>query len=63
MSCYVAHWAMPSPVEQTARTFSLQLDGIFYDLPAWGDEPITQDIESLCAMVATSALATRPSTP
>ena len=49
-------------VERTARSFSLQLDGIFYALPARRDERIAQDIENLCAIVASSALATKPST-
>jgi hypothetical protein len=37
--------------------------GIVYALPARGDERIAPDIESLRAIVGSSALATRPSTP
>jgi AcrR family transcriptional regulator len=38
-------------VAQTARAISLQLDGIFYASQARGDNHITQDLESLCAIV------------
>ena len=44
-------------VAQTARAFSLQLDGIFYASQARGDERIAQDIEHLCAMVLSPALS------
>jgi len=44
-------------VAQTARAFSLQLDGIFYASQARGDERIAQDIENLCAIAASPALA------
>jgi hypothetical protein len=37
--------------------------GVIYALPARGDERIALDIESLCAIVGRSALATRASTP
>jgi AcrR family transcriptional regulator len=50
-------------VVQTARAFSLQLDGIFYASQARGDEHIAQDIASLCAIAAGPALAKRPGAP
>jgi AcrR family transcriptional regulator len=39
-------------IEQTSRAISLQLDGIFYASQARGDNHITQDLENLCAIVA-----------
>jgi TetR/AcrR family transcriptional regulator, cholesterol catabolism regulator len=39
-------------IEQTARAISLQLDGIFYASQARGDDRIAQDLENLCAIVA-----------
>jgi AcrR family transcriptional regulator len=47
----------PVNVAATARAFSLQLDGIFYASQARGDERIEQDIEHLCSIVASPALA------
>jgi AcrR family transcriptional regulator len=44
-------------VEQTARALSLQLDGIFYASQARGDTRIMRDIENLCGIVASPALA------
>ncbi len=46
----------PVDVVQTARAFSLQLDGIFYASQARGDERIAQDIASLCAIAEGPAL-------
>lgn len=42
----------PVDVTCTARTFSLQLDGIFYASPVRGDAHVAQDIADLCAMAA-----------
>jgi len=50
-------------VRQTARALSLQLDGIFYASQARGDERIKQDIENLCDIVKSLALAAAPVTP
>ncbi len=47
----------PVDVVQTARAFSLQLDGIFYASQARGDERIAEDIASLCAIAEGPALA------
>ena len=44
-------------VAATARAISLQLDGIFYASQARGDARIEQDIERLCTIVASPALA------
>jgi len=50
----------PVNVAATARAFSLQLDGIFYASQARGDERIAQDIENLCSIIASPALAATP---
>jgi AcrR family transcriptional regulator len=47
----------PVNVQITARAFSLQLDGIFYASQARGDASIEQDIENLCSIAASPALA------
>ncbi len=47
----------PVEVQATARAFSLQLDGIFYASQARGDGLIEQDIETLCRIVTSPALA------
>jgi AcrR family transcriptional regulator len=47
-------------VRQTARAISLQLDGIFYASQARGNERIEADIENLCSIVASPALAALP---
>ncbi len=51
---------LPVDVPQTARAFSLQLDGIFYASQARGDERIAQDIENLCSRLASPALLVKP---
>jgi AcrR family transcriptional regulator len=43
-------------VAETARAFSLQLDGIFYASQSRGDDRIERDIENLCAIIQSPAL-------
>jgi TetR/AcrR family transcriptional regulator, cholesterol catabolism regulator len=50
----------PVDVAASARAFSLQLDGIFYASQARGDRRIELDIENLCSIAASPALAVTP---